>query len=103
MRESWQMLAGGLCCFCIAAGCGQNNQPFTAKYVSANRVIVTYQNKSYTLDRYGLPAHTPFRYRFEPDGDLNLFIKGEEYDVDSPYDIDRKKHRRKKRSDKKKR
>jgi hypothetical protein len=103
MRKSWQLLAGGLCCVCTAAGCDRNDRPFTARYISENQVIVTYKNTSYTLNRYGLPARTPFRYRFEPDGDLNLFIGGTEYDVDSPYDIDRKKRRTKKKSAEKKR
>ena len=95
MRGSWRITTGGLLCLCMATvGCGQNNLPFAAKYISRNRAVVSCQGKNYTLDRYGVAARTPFQYRFEPDGDLNLFIDGREYDVDSPYDIDRKKSRR---------
>jgi hypothetical protein len=74
---------------CIS-GCGPE-LPFEAEYISPNQVIVTYQGKQYTLDRYGTPTQTPFTYRFEDDGDIDLTIDGQVYDVDSPYDRDRKK------------
>ena len=72
------------------SGCG-SDRPFSAKYTSPNQVIITYQGKQYTLNRYGIPASVPFQYRFEEDGDLDLNINGELYEVDSPYDIDKKK------------
>lgn len=79
---------------CCLAGCGPD-LPFEAKYTSKNQVIITYQGKRYTLNRYGIPAQTPFSYRFEQDGDLDLKIDGRLYEVDSPYDIDKKKVKRK--------
>ncbi|MCI5222406.1 MAG: hypothetical protein D3924_06995 [Candidatus Electrothrix sp. AR4] len=75
-------------------GCGPD-LPFEAKYTSKNQVIITYKGKQYTLDRYGIPAQTPFTYRFEDDGDIDLTIDGQVYDVDSPYDRDKKKVKKK--------
>ena len=75
---------------CCLAGCGPD-LPFEAKYTSKNQVIISYQGKRYTLNRYGIPARTPFSYRFERDGDLDLKIDGRLYEVDSPYDRDTKK------------
>ncbi|WP_417910254.1 hypothetical protein [Candidatus Electronema sp. PJ] len=76
---------------CMATGCSQEPLPFAAVYTSRDTVAVTYQGKQYLLNRYSSSAQTPFRYRFEDDGDLDIFINGKEYDVDSPYDIDSKK------------
>jgi uncharacterized lipoprotein YehR (DUF1307 family) len=76
------------------AACGQD-LPFTAEYTSPNQVIIQYQGKQYTLNRYGIPALTPFRYRFEEDGDLDLTIDDKLYEVDSPYDRDKKKTKKK--------
>lgn len=80
---------------CIS-GCGPE-LPFEAEYTSPNQVIVTYQGKQYTLERYGIPTQAPFTYRFENDGDIDLTIDGQVYDVDSPYDRDRKKVKRTKK------
>ena len=80
----------GICLGSFLAGCGPE-RPFSAKYTSPNQVIITYQGKQYTLNRYGIPASVPFRYRFENDGDLDLTIDGELYEVDSPYDRDKDK------------
>lgn len=76
------------------AGCGPD-LPFTAKYTSPNQVIIMYQGKKYTLERYGIPASVPFSYRFEQDGDLDLTINNKLYEVDSPYDRDKKKKKKK--------
>ncbi len=75
-------------------GCSPN-LPFEAKYTSRNQVIITYKGKQYTLDRYGIPTRAPFTYRFEDDGDIDLTIDGQVYDVDSPYDRDKKKTKKK--------
>lgn len=74
-------------------GCG-SDQPFSARYTSPNRVIITYQEKQYTLNRYGISTAVPFAYRFEEDGDLDLTIGGKLYEVDSPYDYDKDKKKR---------
>jgi hypothetical protein len=76
------------------AGCG-SDLPFTAQYTSPNQVIIMYQGKKYTLERYGIPASVPFSYRFEQDGDLDLTINNKLYEVDSPYDRDKKKKKKK--------
>ncbi|MCI5131451.1 MAG: hypothetical protein D3904_07970 [Candidatus Electrothrix sp. EH2] len=94
-------LAMGLGSGIFLSGCG-SDLPFSAKYTSPNQVIITYQGKLYTLNRYGIPASTPFKYRFENDGDLDLNINGEVYEVDSPYDRDKKKKKIKKKPVKKK-
>jgi len=77
---------------CIA-GCG-DGLPFEAEYTSKNRVVITYQGKKYILERYGIPTQAPFTYRFEDDGDIDLTIDGRIYDVDSPYDRDKKKKKK---------
>ncbi|CAK8718375.1 hypothetical protein KKHLCK_07545 [Candidatus Electrothrix laxa] len=76
------------------AGCG-SERPFSAEYTSPNQVVIIYQGKQYTLNRYGIAASVPFGYRFEDDGDLDLTVDGRLYEVDSPYDIDKKKVKRK--------
>ena len=76
-------------CLFISSGC--DNRPFKAHYTSADTVEVSYQGKSYLLNRYGAKTKTPFSYSFESDGDLDLNINGREYEVDSPYDRDSKK------------
>lgn len=91
MRGSCRTLAAGLFSLFLTLGCNQEKLPFTAKYISPNQVLVTFQGRQHTLNRYGPATQVPFQYRFEPDGDLNLFINGRTYDVDSPYDIKRKK------------
>lgn len=82
------LLGGGL------VGCGPD-LPFTAEYTSPNQVVIQYQGKEYTLERYGIPASVPFGYRFEEDGDLDLTINDKLYEVDSPYDRDKKKIKKK--------
>jgi len=81
-------------------GCGPD-LPFTAEYTSPNQVIIQYQGKQYTLERYGIPTSVPFSYRFEQDGDLDLTINGSFYEVDSPYDRDKKKKKVEKKAKKK--
>ena len=70
-------------------GCG-SEQPFSARYTSPNQVVITYQDKRYTLNRYGISTDVPFAYRFEEDGHLDLTIDGKLYEVDSPYNKDKK-------------
>ena len=80
----------GLC----LASCG-SGRPFSAKYTSPNQVVIAYQGKQYTLNRYGISASVPFGYRFEDDGDLDLTINGKLYEVESPYDREKKREKKK--------
>jgi hypothetical protein len=83
----------GLC----LAGCG-SERPFSAEYTSPNQVVIVYQGKQYTLNRYGISPSVPFGYRFEDDGDLDLTVNGRLYEVDSPYDRDKDKKKIKKKT-----
>lgn len=96
MRGNCPTMAAAWVSLFLTLGCSQEKLPFTAKYTSPNQVVVTFQGRQHTLNRHGPAAQAPFRYHFEPDGDLNLFIDGREYDVDSPYDVERKKRSRSK-------
>lgn len=91
------ILALGIGLGMFLAGCG-SERPFSARYTSPNQVIITYQGKQYTLNRYGIAASVPFAYRFEDDGDLDLTIGGKLYEVDSPYDKDKDKKKVKKKA-----
>ena len=73
----------------LLTGCG-SEQPFSARYTTPNQVVITYQEKQYTLNRYGISTSVPFAYRFEEDGHLDLMIGGKLYEVDNPYDKDKK-------------
>ncbi|MDU9049140.1 MAG: hypothetical protein Q3M30_09825 [Candidatus Electrothrix sp. Rat3] len=75
-------------------GCG-SERPFSAEYTSPNQVVIIYQGKKYTLNRYGISPSVPFSYRFEDDGDLDLTVNGRLYEVDSPYDKDKDKDKKK--------
>ncbi|WP_153305965.1 hypothetical protein [Desulfogranum mediterraneum] len=87
----------------LLAACGGEPPPFEARYLSANQVQVSYQGKNYLLNRLQQPrTDLPFEYSFEADGDLDLEINGRQYEVDSPYDRDRKKKKVKRRTKKKK-
>lgn len=77
-------------CFLLAA-CGSQERAFEAKYSSPNDVMVTYKGQTYHINRFQQLDNTPFSYAFEQDGDLNLVVEGKEYEIDSPYDFDRKK------------
>ncbi|MCW5207593.1 hypothetical protein VU11_02790, partial [Desulfobulbus sp. US2] len=92
---------GGIGLGICLVGCG-SDRPFSAEYTSPNQVVIIYQGKQYTLDRYGIPASVPFGYRFEDDGDLDLTIDDKLYEVDSPYDKDKKKVKKKTKTVKKK-
>ncbi|MDH4318648.1 MAG: hypothetical protein OEV64_09685 [Desulfobulbaceae bacterium] len=74
----------------LLSGCGQD-RPFSYRYTSAKQVVITYKNISYTLTMGGQNPPTPFAYEFEPDGDIDITIEGKTYEIDSPYDRDKKK------------
>ncbi|WPD24805.1 MAG: hypothetical protein Q3M24_14130 [Candidatus Electrothrix aestuarii] len=95
------ILALGIGLGIFLTSCG-SERPFSARYTSPNQVIITYQGKQYTLNRYGIAASVPFAYRFEDDGDLDLTIGGKLYEVDSPYDRDKDKKKVKKKKPMKK-
>jgi hypothetical protein len=92
-----------LCMACsFLSGCSSEPNPFTTRYLSSEIVEVSYQGKNYTLNRFApAPMTTPFTYSFESDGDLNLTLDGKTYEVDSPFDKDKKKKKAKKASKKK--
>lgn len=75
----------------VITACSTEKRPFEAQYTSRNSVIITYQGQKYFLNRFTPTAGVPFDYSFERDGDLNLVINGKDYEVDSPYDRDKKK------------
>ena len=79
----------------ILSGCGEG-RPFSYRYTSAQEVIITYQNRDYTLTQGKLNPDTPFSYEFEPDGDVDIVLEGKHYEIDSPYDKDKKKTKKKK-------
>ncbi len=93
MKGKKKVLLGMFLGICLV-GCGPD-LPFTAEYTSPNQVFIQYQGKQYTLERYGIPASVPFSYRFEEDGDLDLTINDKLYEVESPYDLDKKKIKKK--------
>ena len=70
--------------------CGRD-LPFEYKYLSAAQVQITYEGKTYLLNRFGPETDTPFDYAFEDDGDLDVTIDGKTWYIDSPYDIDKPK------------
>lgn len=75
----------------LLSACGSEKMPFEAEYTSPNEVIITYLGKQYSLNRFQQNDGFPFEYSFEADGDLDLIIDGKEYEIDSPYDVDKKK------------
>lgn len=75
----------------VVAGCSGEKMPFTYNYKSASVVEINYNGKSYVLQQFGPRIDTPFKYEFEPDGDLDITVAGKSYDIDSPYDRDVKK------------
>lgn len=87
---------GLVCCTVFSvtlgiSGCGGEELPFTYRYRSASVVEIGYMGKSYVLQQFGTRTPTPFEYAFESDGDLDITIGGKSYDLDSPYDRDKKK------------
>ncbi len=92
----------GLVCLSLGlfTGCGKSKLPFQYRYVSANGVEITYQGRVYSLERYGPKIQAPFDYEFESDGDLDITINGRTYDIDSPYDLDKPKIKKKKTTSK---
>ncbi len=75
----------------VVSSCGQGKRPFEAEYTSRNDVTIIYQGKNYHLNRFQPTSGLPFEYSFEEDGDLDVIINDRRYEVDSPYDIDKKK------------
>lgn len=73
------------------SSCSSDPPPFTARYITQNIVEIVYKNTTYRLNRYQETGGLPFTYSFESDGDLDLVIDGKEYEIDSPYDRDKKK------------
>lgn len=65
-------------------------------------MVLTYQGKNYNLNRLQKTEGLPFQYSFENDGDLDLMVAGKQYEIDSPYDTDKKKTTKKAASKKKK-
>ena len=93
------------CIICVIAlslpGCG-DGRPFDYRYTSPREVIITYKNHDYTLNMEKENNDTPFSYEFEADGDVDIVIEGKRYEIDSPYDRDKKKKKTKKKSSTKK-
>lgn len=85
----------------FAFGCGQEKRPFEYRYTAKDRVVISYQGKDYQLVQFRPAPNVPFSYEFERDGDLNLTIDGKTYEIDSPYDKDKKKKKDKKKDKKK--
>ncbi|MEN8189722.1 MAG: hypothetical protein ABFS19_07735 [Thermodesulfobacteriota bacterium] len=86
----------------LFSGCSTEKRPFTTKYTSKDSVEVTYQGKAYHLNRLAPAIKTPFSYEFEADGDLNLVVNGKSYEIDSPYDVDKKKKKKTRKTSSKK-
>lgn len=86
----------------LAAGCGQEKDPFEYQYLSRDSVEISYQGQNYILSQFHPTPGVPFSYRFEIDGDLHLTIDGKSYEIDSPYDRDVKKKKKKVKKKKKK-
>lgn len=80
--------------FAISA-CSGDSRPFEAVYTSRNDVTINYQGRDYRLNRFQPGGNLPFKYAFEGDGDLNLVVDGQEYEIESPYDVDNKKKKKK--------
>ena len=78
----------------LQSGCGEG-RPFSYHYTSAQEVIISYQNRDYTLTQGKHNPDTPFSYEFEPDGDVDIVLEGKHYEIDSPYDKDKKKSKKK--------
>lgn len=89
------LLSGVLLSLLLLNSCGGEKRPFTAQYTSQNDVLITYGGKQYHLNRFKRSVGLPFEYSFESDGDLDLRIDGKNYEVDSPYDTDKKKKTKK--------
>ncbi len=88
-----QLRTQHLLCFSVLlalSACNREQPPFETKYTSPNDVMVTYQGKNYHLNRFQKKGCLPFQYNFENDGDLDLMLNGKEYEIDSPYDRDKK-------------
>lgn len=79
----------------VSACSGDSRRPFEVVYTSKNDVTITYKGKDYRLNRFQRGLTVPFQYAFENDGDLNLVIEGEEYEIESPFDNDNKKKKNK--------
>lgn len=76
-------------------GCSGEKRPFEVQYTSPNDATITYKGNVYQLNRFRPASNLPFDYEFENDGDLNLVVDSKEYEIESPYDIDKKKKKTK--------
>ena len=68
------------------AGRDQEGNPLTYRYLDSETLEVKYQDRLYTLEADGHQPAAPFGYRFEPDGDCDLYLDGRHLEIDSPYD-----------------
>lgn len=75
-------------------GCSQD-LPFEYRYLSRDVVQIQYQGNIYQLNRLGRKVPAPFDYQFESDGDIDITVDGKTYDIDSPFDIDKPKVKKK--------
>lgn len=91
MKKCIVVLVAVLLCSC------SSEKPFTARYVSASEVIVSYLGKDYRLNRFTQPKTVPFGFSFEADGGVDLQFGNDHYEVDSPYDRDKKSTKKKKK------
>jgi len=83
-----------LLCTFLLGGCGEE-RPFTYHYSSPQQVVIKYKGQDFQLNMSTPNKKVPFTYEFERDGDLNINIEGKNYEIDSPYDHDKKKAKKK--------
>lgn len=97
-----RMWTRGLAVLLLAGlpACGQD-LPFDYDYKSASEVEIDYNGKSYLLRQYENRTDTPFSYQFEPDGDVDITIGDDTYEIDSPYDSSGSLKKKKKKKVKK--
>ncbi len=79
----------------LLVGC-KSSLPFSYEYKSEFEVEILYKGKAYLINSLAKDTDTPFEYEFERDGDLDITVEGKTYELESPYDISRKKSTKKK-------
>ncbi len=72
-----------------------SDRPFSYTYKSPTEVDIIYKGVTYSINTLSKQNDLPFEYEFESDGDLDLTIEGKEYELESPYDIDKKSKKKK--------